>query len=99
MTDTTTTTDTHSDKATPQSPTAVESRSFEWSEGYETTKTALFRVYSAHAVLQHVRTVTVTQRAASSCEIDTGATLNDVRQDILEELRARGYDLATGDAV
>jgi hypothetical protein len=99
MTDTSTRTETPTDGAATQPPTTVESRSFRWSAGYRTSKTALFRVRSAHAVLQHVRTVTVSQRAPSTCEIDTDATLNDIPEPVLDELRVTGYEVVVGDVV
>jgi len=99
MTDTSTRTETPTDRATAQPPTTVESRSFRWSAGFGTSKVALFRVRSAHAVLQHVRTVTVSQRAASTCEIDTDATLDDVPEPVLDELRATGHEVVAGGAV
>jgi hypothetical protein len=96
MTDGTTSTETHTERTVTQSPTTVESWSFEWSAGYGTTKTALFRVRPAHAVLQHVRTVTLSQRAPSTCEIDTDASLEDVPRWVLDELRSTGRDIAAG---
>ena len=93
MTDTTPKTDTHSDRIAPRSPTAIDSRSFEWSAGPGTTKTALFRIYPTQAVLQHVRTVTVSQRTASTCEIDTDAGLDDLPQFVLDELQTTGRDV------
>lgn len=95
MTDGSTRTKSHSDEAGAQSPTTVESRSFRRSDGYK-TKTALFRVRSAHAILQHVRTTIVSQRAASRCEIDTDVTLDDVPDYVLTELRTMGCDIAAG---
>jgi hypothetical protein len=70
-----------------------ESRSRTWSEGYETTKTALFRVHPSYAVLQHLRTVTVSQRAPSTCEIDVEPRLADVPAWVVEELRETGRDV------
>ena len=99
MTDTTTTTETYTDEPGRQSSITTESRSFEWSEGYATTKTALFRVRPAHAVLQHVRIVTLSQRAPSTCEIDTDASLEDVPTWILDELQATGRDVAAGGTI
>lgn len=78
------------------STNTAETRSFDWRPNYQTRKTALFRVYPGYAVLQHVRTVTVSQRAASTCEIDDEPSLDDVPKTILEGLRATGRDLVAG---
>jgi hypothetical protein len=99
MTDTSTRTDTPTDGAETEAPTTVESRSFRWSAGFGTSKVALFRVRSAHAVRQHVRTVTISQRAASTCEIDTDATLDDIPEPVLDELRTTGHEVVAGGAV
>ena len=99
MTDGTTSTETHTERTVTQSPTTVESRSFEWSAGYGATKTALFRVRPAHAILQHVRIVRLSQRAPSACEIDTDASLEDVPAWVLDELRATGREVAAGGTI
>jgi len=54
-------------------------------------KTALFRETADGWVLQHIRTVTLSQRSPSGCEIDTEPTLDDlprvVRTNLPEAVR------------
>lgn len=85
--------------ATPTTTSAsVESRSFSWRPKRGVRKTALFRLSSWGALLQHIRTVTVQQLGASGAEIDTSPRLDDVPDWAIAELRAEGYELAAGGA-
>lgn len=76
----------------------TESRSYSWRPNRNLRKTALFQLYNRSALLQHVRAVTIQQRGASDAEIDTGATLEDVPDWVLAELRADSYDVSAGGA-
>jgi len=65
----------------------VEARSVDWHPDASTRKTALARATPTATILQHVRTVTLTNLGpASTCEIDTDATPADLPADVRAEL-------------
>lgn len=96
MTDITSKTKTQTTEGAPQAPTIVKTCSFDWRDSRETRKTALFRVYAGYAILQHIRTVTVTQRTAPACEVDNEPSLNDIPESVRNELQSTGRDLVDG---
>jgi hypothetical protein len=70
-----------------QTPTTVDTRSVEWRPDHHTRKKALARVTPTCVVLQHVRTVhLVNLGPASSCEIDTEATAEDLPDEVAAKL-------------
>lgn len=74
-----------------------ETQSISWDEGYEVTKTALFRLHTPnHAVLQHIRTVVVSQSKDTGCEIDTLAEVSDLPDHVEQSLQNQGYEIVTG---
>jgi hypothetical protein len=74
-----------------------ETQSISWDEGYEVTKTALFSLHTPnHAILQHIRTVTVSQLQDTSCEIDTLAEVNDLPDYVKQSLQNQGYEIVAG---
>jgi hypothetical protein len=86
MTDTTHANTTTTETTAP-APRSVDTRTVEWRPDYHTRKTALARVTPAAAVLQHVRTITLTNLGpASTCEIDTEATAEDLPDEVAAKL-------------
>ncbi|GAB6863257.1 hypothetical protein ACFQL0_22585 [Haloplanus litoreus] len=70
-----------------QSNQEVETRTAEWHPDRHTRKIALTRVTPTATILQHVRTVTLTNLGpAPTCEIDTEATPADLPDDVAREL-------------
>ncbi|MFC6987513.1 hypothetical protein ACFQJD_00215 [Haloplanus sp. GCM10025708] len=66
----------------------------QWHPSSGTVKRALFRVATADrvATLLHVRTILVRQRGGeSTCIVDPEATLDDVPDALLTQMRADGY--------
>ena len=66
----------------------------EWHPRPSVTKRALFRVATDDrvAIIQHVRTIYVRQAgAASRCELDESATLDDVPATLRAKMQADGY--------
>ncbi|WP_049934737.1 hypothetical protein [Haloplanus natans] len=85
MTDTThanTTTET-----TASAPRSVDTRTVEWRPDHHTRKKALARVTPTAVVLQHIRTVDLVNLGpASTCEIDTEATVEDLPDEVAAKL-------------
>lgn len=74
-----------------------ETQSISWDEGYEVTKTALFRLHTPnHAILQHIRTVTVSQSKDTGCEIDTLAEVSNLPDYVKQSLQNQGYEIVAG---
>jgi len=70
-----------------QTPTTVDTRTVEWSPDHYTRKTALARVTPTAVVLQHVREITLSNLGpASTCEIDTEATAEDLPDEVAAKL-------------
>jgi len=69
-----------------------------WEPSHSTTKTALFRVSTDDrvCVLQHIRTVTTSQRQASAATIDDTAALDDVPDVFLAAMERDGFQPAAG---
>jgi hypothetical protein len=79
--------ETTSTESRPGELPPAEIRTVEWRPDRHTRKTALARVTLTATVLQHVRTVTLTNLGpASTCEIDTEATPADLPDDVVREL-------------
>jgi hypothetical protein len=69
-----------------------------WHPSSDVTKTALFRVSTDDRVciLQHVRTLRTSQRAASGAAIDDDVGLDDVPAPFLAAMERDGYQPAAG---
>jgi hypothetical protein len=69
-----------------------------WHPSSNVAKTALFRISTTDdvAVLQHIRTVTTSQRRASAATIDDTAALDDVPDVFLAKMQRDGFQPAAG---
>jgi hypothetical protein len=65
-----------------------------WHPASGTTKTALFRVVTDDrvAVLQHVRTVVLSQRGDTTATVDADARLDDVPRPLRQLMHADGFE-------
>ncbi|KTG07801.1 hypothetical protein AUR64_02125 [Haloprofundus marisrubri] len=64
-----------------------------WHPARGRIKIAFFRVATDDrvALLQHIRTITISQRQASDCQLDDVVSLDDVPTELLALMKAAGY--------